>query len=510
MKGIKLLVTSDIHGFVSPTDYTYQNNQNVGLANLATSIATLRDENTLLIDNGDIISGSPLAYYCNRFYEKDIDPLVETVNYLDYDYLNLGNHDFNFGKETLMKYLNNTQAKILTRNIKIDQNRIAPKYYVHEFKNGMCIAIFGIVTDFVKTLEKPENIEGIEFKDAFKTAKKCVKAILKNEHVDYIVGVYHGGFERDLKSHKRVDKQKGENVGVKILDKIPGLDVLITGHQHQPIATFYRNKIITQTSCNGQNLALIELYEDESYNYPTLIFNKYHPDNKMLDIVSDAEKQLQEFLNTKLADLSNDLVIEDSFQARLHKHPLVSFINQVQLASSQADLSGVALFNNVVGYKKAIKVLDVLANYPYFNYLKVIKIDGQTLKLYLEKNAEYFSLKNESVVVSKNYCYPKQKDYDYDMVDGINYTIDVSRPIGNRIVSLTYHGEKVAANDQFKLVISDYRYSGVGGFQMLADCELLATIKADMAQLIIKYLQDNPKLVINHQDNIQVINKKLG
>ena len=505
MKRIQILATSDIHAYIMPDDYTNNENTNLGLASVSSVINLLKDKNTILIDNGDFIQGSPLAIYLNKYYPERILPLTRILNKMNYDYFNLGNHDFNNGKETLLQFVNNTKAKCLTSNVNIDGENISPKYHIHEFENGMKIAIFGIVTDFVNIFEQKENLIDIKISDTFISAQKSVNSILANENVDYIIGVYHGGFEKDFDSLKPLEKLTGENVGIKILQEIDGIDVLITGHQHRSIARKFKGTIITQTNCNGKELAKIELFKDKKLNKCSLIPITNDPNVEIVDLISDVESELQEYLETDLTELDKDLIITDNFKSRLYKHELVSFINQIQMSLTGADISGVALFNNVPGYNKNVKVRDVIANYPYSNTLKLIEITGEKLKEYLEENARYFDIKGSEIVVSEEYINPKIKHYNYDMVDGIEYTIKVSNPKGNRIIEMKYHGKDIKNNDKFKLVVSNYRYTGVGGFDMIADCPLLKTFDKDMTEVVIDYLSNIDKLSIKHCENINVI-----
>jgi 2',3'-cyclic-nucleotide 2'-phosphodiesterase/3'-nucleotidase len=505
MKRIQILATSDIHAYIMPDDYTNSGNTDLGLASVSTIINKLRDENTILIDNGDFIQGSPLSIYLNKYYPNKILPLTKVVNQMKYDYYNLGNHDFNNGKERLLQYINNTEAKCITYNVNINGNDLSPKYYIHRFENGLKIAIFGIITDFVKIFESAENLVDIEITDTFIAAQKCVNSILANENVDYVVGVYHGGFEKDFETLAAIEKLTGENIGIKMLQEIDGIDVLVTGHQHRSIARKFKSTIITQTNCNGKDLAQIELFEDSSKNSCSLIPVTANPDKKIVELISEAEGKLQNYLSTNLTILDKDLKITDNFESRLNKHELVSFINQIQMKTTGADISGVALFNGVPGYNKEVKVRDVIANYPYSNTLKLIEVNGVVLKEYLEENARYFDIKDNKIIVNDEYINPKLKHYNYDMIDGIDYTIKVSNSIGNRIVDMKFKDKDIKNEDIFKLVVSNYRYTGVGGFEMIAKCPLLKNFDKDMTEIVIDYLTDLDKLSIDHKKNIEVI-----
>ena len=114
MKELKIYFTSDLHGYVYPTDYTERSEKNIGLLNIINEFN--KDGNTLIIDAGDTIQGSPFTNYLSSS-EFDLHPIAAIMNAGGYDFITLGNHDFNYGKEYLKKYLNNLNATCLCANV---------------------------------------------------------------------------------------------------------------------------------------------------------------------------------------------------------------------------------------------------------------------------------------------------------------------------------------------------------------------------------------------------------
>lgn len=197
--------------------------------------------------------------------------------------------------------------------------------------------------------------------------------------------------------------------------------------------------------------------------------------------------------------------VTDGFMARLHKHPLVSFINQVQRELTQADLSACALFNGVTGFNPEITMRDIVSTYIYPNTLVVKQIDGKTLKEFLEKCAAYFAISEGVVIVDPSYDEPKPQHFNYDMVDGIEYTIQVSNPLGQRIVSLFYQGEEVRENQSFTLVMNNYRAVGGGDFTMVPDLPTVLEVNRDMSELLAETLIKHKVYTVKHIENIHVI-----
>jgi 2',3'-cyclic-nucleotide 2'-phosphodiesterase/3'-nucleotidase len=135
----------------------------------------------------------------------------------------------------------------------------------------------------------------------------------------------------------------------------------------------------------------------------------------------------------------------------------------------------------------------------------VKKINGKTLKAYLEKCAEYFEIENDEIVVNNKYIYPKLQHFNYDMVDGIDYTIKVSNDIGNRIVELKYKGKDIKEEDSFSIVLNNYRSSGGGDFSMIKDSKVIKEIQTSMVEILAKYILKNKVIDFEPVNNINVI-----
>lgn len=147
MKNLKIYFTSDLHGYVYPTDYVERNEKNIGLLNIINHFN--KDGNTLIIDGGDTIQGSPFTNYLSNS-EFDVHPLATIMNAGGYDFITLGNHDFNYGKEYLKKYLNNLNATCLCANV-VDKTNELPifPYKIKTMENGLKVGIIGFTTDFI-------------------------------------------------------------------------------------------------------------------------------------------------------------------------------------------------------------------------------------------------------------------------------------------------------------------------------------------------------------------------
>ncbi|MDA3932428.1 MAG: bifunctional UDP-sugar hydrolase/5'-nucleotidase [Tenericutes bacterium] len=511
---ITILHTSDIHGYILPINYTNNQPENIGLAKIASEMKTYKKDNLILIDTGDTLQGSPMMYVHHKYLENSFQPMAKVLNYLSYDYYIPGNHDFNYGKAYLKNFTNNLNATTLCANIMTSENKLyfGKSFDIYTTKQGVKIAIIGLTTEYIPNWEQASHIKDISFNSVIETLRKTLLEI-KLCNPDAILVAYHGGFEKDLDSHKLIIKDTKENVGSAILEEFPEIDVLLTGHQHRQIIRKINNTIISQPSKNGEGFSTIELEFQKNDSWQLISSNfsfrnslDFLPDQNIIDMVSSEEKLTQEKLNQVIGFIENKaLLINNQFEARLNKHPIVTLINKIQLEVSDAMISAMSLANESTGFKQKITVRDVLSTYPFANTLTVVQISGDKLKVALEENAKYFTIKDNQIAISEEFSTPKKQHYNYDMFDGIEYTIKVSNPIGQRITSLTRKGKAIKPTDSFSLVLNNYRATGGGDFEIFRNLDIVSEIPKDFSVIIIEYIQKTKTISPTNTNNIKVI-----
>ncbi|MBQ1508368.1 MAG: metallophosphoesterase, partial [Erysipelotrichaceae bacterium] len=265
---IRFLVSSDIHGCVMPYRYSDKKPCDHGFLKIKASMEEYLDDNTIIIDNGDTLEGSPLLKY-HHLYEADSEnPMVKAMSGF-VRYYNLGNHDFNYGAENLLRFIRDIDAVCLCGNISYNGIPLGKKYVIHEFPDGERIALLGACTQYVPHWEKQENIRGFAFTDALEFFRDTVKEIKEKESVDAIVALYHGGYERDEDGNP-TEQLTWENEGYAILQACPEIDVFITGHQHRPITGTFLGRPTVQTRANGVEFGLID-YDVHTKQYRSLL-----------------------------------------------------------------------------------------------------------------------------------------------------------------------------------------------------------------------------------------------
>lgn len=517
---ITILATSDMHGFILPTDFrSREQNQSFGTAKVASVIKKLKDQATgpvITIENGDFIQGSPLTFYLAK-HQATQDPtaLMKALDLIGYDVGLLGNHEFNYGRNYLEKMEQATNHPLLCANI-LDQSgqSFTGQPYIILEKAGLKIAILGLTTQYIPHWERPEQITGLQFKSALETAKKYVPYL--RQQADLVLVSYHGGFERDFETGEPTEALTGENEGFAILQEVSGIDAFITGHQHRKIATVVNNVPVIQPGFRGEFVGKINLTVEQA-NDGQWSVTKAHselvpvaneePAPEIVNTFEELSEKVEAWLDQPLGKVEGSMIIEDPNEARIKEHPYIEFIQKVQMAASGADISATALFNNEGrGFDRTITMRSVVTNYIYPNTLAVLRITGADLKAALEKSASFFQLtKQGEIGINPAFLEPKPAYYNYDMYEGIEYVVDVSKPMGERITTLNYQSRAVTADEMYEVVINQYRAVGGGDYEMFSAEKIVKEIPVDMTELIANYLQKNSVISATTNQNFQVI-----
>ncbi|MGL4772236.1 MAG: bifunctional metallophosphatase/5'-nucleotidase [Clostridium sp.] len=501
MKNLKIYFTSDIHGFVYPTDYTNNDLKAVGMLNLINSFT--KDENTLIIDGGDTIQGSPFTtYLSNTSFEEH--PISKVMNKGGYDYITLGNHDFNYGYDYLKKYLHGFNGKCLCANV-TDKTNTLPiiPYDIKPMGNGLKVGVIGFTTDFINIWEKPNNLENFEIKDTFSSLQKIYTDV--KGKVDLLIGIYHGGFEKDLESHKPLSNTK-ENLAYKICEEFE-FDILLTGHQHMAIDGHYLHEtFIVQTPHNGQKYSEVNISFDNgvlniksSLNTPSI-----NPNKEMYNELMPYEVKVQEWLDSPVGHLDIPLVPDDHIEMALNGAPLANFINTIQLDVSGANIACTSFANSIKGFNKDVTVRDIVSTYIYPNTLVVLEVTGEILKRALKRTGEYFYFDGNNVRVSDAFLKPKVEHYNYDYYSNIEYGFKLNSKGENTLSFVRFNGADVKDDDKFSLVMNNYRASGAGGYEFFKDCKVLKEIQTEMTEIIIQYFTKHKNVVVDKTKYITV------
>ncbi|MDF2669419.1 MAG: 2, 3-cyclic nucleotide 2-phosphodiesterase [Paenibacillus sp.] len=520
---ITLLETSDVHGNIVPIQYANNQVNEVGLAKVASVIRMERSrgEQVIWIDNGDLIQGTPLAYHHARLNSEPPNPLILVLNELGVDAAVIGNHEFNYGRELLDKAVRESRFPWMAANI-VDQQTGEPAfgcpYIVKVLEEGIRVGILGLCTPYIPNWEAPRHIEGLAFLDAVETAKRWVPKLRAEERADLVVISYHGGFERDLDTGEPTEPLTGENQGYQLCMEVPGIDVLLSGHQHRMISGKRINGvIIAQPGYRGEYVAKVNVileqktetdgWQVKETDSELLSVSGIVADEKILELIVNYEEQTQQWLDTPMGRVEGDMVVSDVMRIRLEDSPLIEFINMVQMDAAKTDISNTALFtDDSPGIPENVTMRDIVSNYIYPNTLKVIRITGQDMREALEQTAAYFqtSIAGE-VEIKDTFMLPKPQPYNYDMWEGIQYTLDIRRPEGSRVVELMYKGEPVGLDKEYDVVMNNYRAGGGGNYMMFQGKAVIKDIPTDVSELIADYILQRGTIKATLNRNWKVI-----
>lgn len=503
MKKFKIYYTSDMHGYVFPTNYADKENKNQGILKFSSLFD--KDENTLIIDGGDTIQGSPfITYLIKNNYDKN-HPIASLFNQLGYDYITLGNHDFNYGEGYLIDYLQSLDSKVLCSNVTYSKNQhlILP-YDIKTLPNGLRLGIIGGTTQYINIWERKENIVNFQITDPFESIKQTLFQI-KNQ-VDFTIVIYHGGFESDVTSGELLGKETGENQAYKIANELD-IDLLLTGHQHLRINEHVINgTYVVQTPPNATEACQITIELDQKAKIKSrfLTPEKIKPNFLTRDL-QEIENQVQQWLDRPIGVLSKPMLPASHLEMAIKGSSLANFLNSIQLNFTKADISCTSLANEVKGFETKITIRDIVSTFIYPNTLVMYEITGEILKKALERSAEYMDLINGQLVISDRFLKPKIEHYNYDYFMGIDYTINLQKPIGNRIEKISYKNKEVKSDDQFTIVMNNYRATGAGGYEFYKEATLIKEILIDSQELIIEYIENNPDIKVDDLPNYHVI-----
>ncbi|MGB9666072.1 MAG: 5'-nucleotidase C-terminal domain-containing protein, partial [Candidatus Cryosericum sp.] len=495
---ITLLETSDVHGVIYPYDYFKGAPANGGLAQLSTIIKGVRAENpnTLLLDNGDNQQGTPLTYYFNKVDTTAPNPMMVAMNLMGYEAMTVGNHEFNYGLGVLDKVRAQANFPWLSANIyKADGTNYFTPYIVKTIA-GVKIGVLGLTTKNIPNWEVPEHLGGLVFKDTVDEAQKWVKVLRDTEKVDLVVLLAHEGFERDIDTGKDLGTSI-ENQCYAIATTVPGIDVLLTGHTHLSIPGKMLNGVLCMQPKNaGVEICRADITMEQTAtgwkvasktgtNIP--VTSSTVPDQAILDATKTQHEAAMAYMTQPLGQASGDFPGTNS---RTQDTAIMDLIQKVQMKYANTDLSLAAMLPGVAPSfsKGPLTVRDMYSLYIYENTLFAIKVTGQQIKDELEWSAKYFNTYDYSKTAT-SLVNSSVAGYNYDMLEGADYVIDITKPVGQRISGLTYHGQPMDMKATYTLALNNYRAGG-GGFLGFKGAPIVYQSSDEIRNLMIQYVKD--------------------
>ncbi|SDE53655.1 bifunctional metallophosphatase/5'-nucleotidase [Glycomyces harbinensis] len=524
--------TTDLHGNVFNWDYfgdkTYSDaaGNTRGLARISTLVEQVREEkgrrNTILIDAGDTIQGTPLAYYYARVDPIAADagpvhPMAQSMNELGYDAAALGNHEFNYGLDTLRKFESQLDFPLLGANvIDTETGRPAfPPYHMVRLRNrcgkDVKVAILGLCTPGVTIWDKA-IVEGVlEFPSLESEAAYWVPK-LKEQGADVVIVSAHSG----TSGTSAYDTSTGlgiENASKIVAETVPGIDAILVGHAHVEIPETRvagpdgGEVVLSEPLCYGQRLTLFDFdlvlergkWKVERVGASVLNSNTVEEDERIVEILSDEHNEVVAYVNQVVGQAVADL---DTAEARFKDEPIIDLITKVQEDVVTAALAGtehadLPVVSQASPFSRTslipagdVKIKDLSGLYIYDNTLVAKLLTGAQIRDYLEYSASYYVQTAADVALDPEKITNAggQPDYNYDYVSGFTYEIDIAKAVGSRVANLRYAGAEVADDARFVLAVNNYRANGGGNYPHVAAAEELWSESIEIRTRIIEWV----------------------
>ena len=515
---ITLLQTSDLHGNLLGWDYYANKPAEWGLAKVATLVKQERavDPDLLLLDSGDTIQGTPLTYYYNVIDKTAPHPMAATMNALGYTMGALGNHEFNYGLEALNRYRSEAKFPILSANTRMTDGSEAFEAYIIKDVKGVKVGILALTTPAIPNWEKPANYAGLRFDDSIEIAKQYVPK-MKDAGADVVIVLQHIGWERLPKDSAKPESWltdeatwqdsgslPGENTTIRLAKEVPGIDVIFSGHSHLNVPKAMINGVlITEPSYWGRVLgkATISLEQVDgkwkvvSKDATTLPVTNVALDPDIAGIAQPYHDTTIKYISTPIGTASGEF--SGGPKARYIDSPLGDLINTVQTKAAadagypvQASLAAIFTDEGMIPAGE-ITLRNAYSVYIYDNTLYVLDITGDILRRALEKNAEYFKQldPNNLPADPKGVVADNARDYNWDLYTGFDYSLDLTRPVGQRVTKLQMNGVDIAPDQTIRIAINNYRASGGGAFGMFREGKVVWQSTSEVRDLIAEYVK---------------------
>lgn len=449
---LELAATSDVHGNCFPFDFTAEAGTPAdgSLARVAPRVRELRKkfgERLLCFDIGDMLQGSPLTYQDKTADFSGVSVCASVMNDIGYDAVTIGNHDLESGMPTLDKHIRSCGFPLLCANLfygDTQQTWLDP-YCIIE-RDGVRIAVVGMSTPYASFKIPPSNIEGYRFRGIEETAAKLIPYIQENEHPDLIVGLFHSGLDGG-----KIDGSLYENETMTTAVNVPGFDIIFYGHDHIASCRKFENcagdsVLLINPGPYAECMALVDVEVDIAADTVSQIRINGHledvcgvePDAKMLDGYSGKIESVWQYQDSVVGSVG---VCLDTHEALFGQSGVTDFFNTLLLAMNGNEICISSPYSSDLRIAAGnVKLGEVWELYPYENCASSMWMRGSELVDVLE----YFSGRWVNtistaadtllkVVETNGVTVPENRVFDFMTAGGVNYTIDVTKPVGERV-----------------------------------------------------------------------------
>ena len=484
---VSIVATSDVHGNFLSYDYIERQPRAGGLSRGQTYIGDLRrkigGDNVILLDNGDILQGQPLTYYYNFVDTVSTHVCAAVLNYIGYDAVVVGNHDVETGHEVYDRWASACQCPVLGGNV-VDTATGCPYWqpYTVIERGGLRVAVLGLTTPGIP-LWLPEKLwSGMRFDDMVETARHWIPVIQRNERPDVIVGLFHSGA-----GSPDAAGRLQENAALRVAREVAGFDLIICGHDHREAVMTVKNRLtgtdvkVLNPAAHGMKVAVanIKVRKNGEKNIRTAIegtvedISALAPDPGYMAAFAPSHKAVMNYISEVIG---HNTALLSTRQAYFGPSPFIDFIHTLQLDVSGADISFCApLAFDAKIPAGSVRVSDMFNLYKYENQLYVMRLTGEEIKRYLEysyaiwtrrmsdasEHMLLFRLDAEKISVGwERLVHPA---YNFDSAAGLRYTVDLTKPKGEKItIQELSDGRPFELDKEYRVALNSYRGGGGG------------------------------------------------
>ncbi|QJR34489.1 5'-nucleotidase C-terminal domain-containing protein [Gemmatimonas groenlandica] len=492
-----IAATTDVHGRLRGWDY-YANAPDpartlAGAATIVDSVRTANPGRVLLVDGGDILSGNPLLYVAAKVAPPPVHPVIAAMNVMRYDAAVIGNHEFNYGVPALRAAISKAAFPFVAANVRDAQGRPFVAPYTLIDRRGVRIAVIGGTTPGSMLWDRDNLREaGLTVTDIVSSVRTAV-AEVRQRKADVVVVLLHSGLDGAASYDTAATGIASENVAARVPREIDGINLVVYGHSHAELVDSTINgALLVQPRNWAASVALATLTLEKIKGKWAVVKHRGqsvkvagHGESPAVLAASAAtHKATVAWVTTPVGRTA---VKWRADSARVVDAPITDLINEVMRRESGAELAATAAFSLDATLDTGAVTQAALSRlYPYENTLRAVRITGAQLRAFLEQSALYYrTLAPDGTAPAGGLVDPKIPGFNFDVVSGVDYVIDVSKPAGSRITTLTRNGRAVQPSDSFTMALNNYRQSGGGGYAMLASAPVVFQKDTDIRSLII-------------------------
>lgn len=451
--------TNDMHGRI------VESKTEIGFPKIYAAVQELKakNPNTLLVDVGDTFHGLPVV---------NIDQgqtAVKLMNELGYAYMTTGNHDYNYGFARLLELAKMANFKILAANVYKDGQRVFPAYDIRDM-GGVRVAFFGLATPETAYKTDPKGIQGVTFSDPIVEAKLVV-AELAGKY-DLLVCLSHLGVD-----------DSSDPTSITLAKFVPQIDIIIDGHSHTSLADIQKKNttqtLITSTGAYGSGLGVVDVVIGPDRKVISKTARTITPQNspdlkgdpRIAAILSDLVKAQDAVLSQVVGQTS--VKLEGTREiVRTQQSNLGTLIANAMLYVTGADF---ALMNGG-GIRDSIPAGDITLKQiytvqPFGNYIQTGKVLGKEIDAILENGVGKLPA----------------PDGRFPHVANLTYTLDVSKPAGDRVSDIKIGGVPVDPDKEYTIATLNFIFNGGDDYRMLVG-KAMNDFPSD-AEVFVAYLK---------------------